>query len=210
MGLTRRNWNDDEREIMKENFPHTYTNNICEMLSRSYKSVTAQASLMGLKKSKAFMKMELERQAYRLKTSGEAYRYSKGNIPANKGLKMPKEVYQKCKSTMFKKGCVPHNTKFNGHERLNKNGYIVIRIKKGKYVLKHRHIWEQINGKIPNGMIVDFKDKNPQNLKLENLELISQQENMVRNSINRFPEELKNTIHLVNKLKRKIYAQEQN
>jgi hypothetical protein len=42
------------------------------------------------------------------------------------------------------------------------------------------------------------------NCVLENLELISDKDLMKKNTIQRFPEELVNTIKLVNKLKRKI------
>lgn len=90
------------------------------------------------------------------------------------------------------------------HERISKDGYVEIRIRKGKYVLKHRHVWEQANGKVPKGYIVVFKDRNQNNIVVENLELISREENMQRNTIHRFPYELKSTIRLVNKLKRTI------
>lgn len=202
--VTRRFWSDDERKVMREMFADNYTETICQMLNRSYRSVCSQATLMGLKKSDAFMKMELERQADRLRIVGVQSRYQKGREPENKGKTMPKEVYEKVKRTMFKKGNKPHNTNYNGHERISKNGYIEIRIRLGKYVLKHRYVWEQTNGKVPKGYIVVFKDRNPNNIVLENLELISREENMQRNTIHRFPAELKNTIRLVNKLKRTI------
>ena len=105
---------------------------------------------------------------------------------------------------MFKKGHEPHNTCYDGHERISKDGYIEVRIMKGKYVSKHRHLWEQSNGKLPKGYILIFKDKNQQNTSLDNLELISREENMRRNTIHRFPNELKTTITLINKLKKTI------
>lgn len=202
--VTRRFWSEHERKVMREKFADNYTETICHMLNRSYRSVCSQATLLGLKKSKAFMKMELERQADRLRIVGVQSRYHKGREPENKGKPMPKEVYEKVKRTMFKKGNKPHNTNYDGHERISKDGYVEVRIRLGKYVLKHRHIWEQANGKVPKGHIVVFKDRNPNNIVLENLELISREENMQRNTIHRFPAELKSTIRLVNKLKRTI------
>ena len=111
---------------------------------------------------------------------------------------------------MFKKGNEPFNTKYNGHERVSIDGYTEIRIKKGTYVLKHRYIWEQSHGQIPEGYILVFIDKNPQNITVENLELITRKENMLRNSIQRYPVELKSTIRLVKKLNRHINAKKQN
>jgi len=208
--VNRRLWSEQERQIMISMFSNNYTDDVCKILNRSYHSVCSQSNLMGLKKSDSFRKMELQRQADRLKVAGEKFRYKKGREPENKGKPMSNQLYNKCKGTMFKKGNEPHNTNYDGHERISKDGYTKIRISKGKYVLKHRLIWEQTNGKIPKGFIVVFKDRNQQNITIENLELISREENMQRNTIHRFPAELKSTIRLVNKLKRNINAKEQN
>lgn len=208
--FSRRLWSVQEREIMVKMFPDNYTNDVCKMLNRSYRSVCSQAALMGLKKSESFRAMELTKQGDRLRVVGIKNRYGIGMEPRNKGMPMSKELYEKCKATMFKKGIEPHNTKYDGHERISKDGYIEIRVRKGKYVAKHRHIWEQANGKVPKGYIVVFKYRNPQNICLENLELISRAENMIRNTIHRFPDALQSTIKLVNKLKRNIHAKEQN
>jgi hypothetical protein len=197
-------WTDKERKVLAKFFPDNYTSYVCEKLNRSYASVSAQASLMGLKKSQAFVEYELNVQANRLKVDGKKYQYQKCSVPPNKGKKMPPEVYERCKGTMFKKGAAPHNTKYDGHERLSKDGYIEMRIRPGKYVLKHRYVWEQHNGPIPPNMIVVFKDGNSQNITIENLQLISRHENMKRNTIQRFPLELRQTIRIVSKLKRVI------
>lgn len=204
----RKLWTDEERRLLTDLFPDNYTIDVCKVLKRGYKSVCSQADLMGLRKSEAFMKMELNKQGERIAQAGKAYQFKKGQASHNKGMKMPKETYEKVKHTMFKKGILPHNTKFDGHERLNKDGYIEVRIALGKYVLKHRHIWEQHNGKIPKGMVLVFKDRNKENLSIDNLELITMGENMTRNSIHRYPPELKSAIKLVSKLKRTINAKE--
>lgn len=200
----RRLWTEQDRTIMTSMFPNHYTEDVCKVLQRSYGSVVAQATLMCLKKAPAFRHMELARQAERLKVSGKKYRYQKGMVPLNKGKPMSNELYKKCQGTMFKKGNEPHNTNYDGHKRISKDGYSEIRIAKGKYVLEHRHIWEQEKGKVPRGWIVVFKDRNKQHICIDNLELISRVENMRRNTIQRFPAELKSTIRLVNKLKKTI------
>jgi len=62
--MNKRNfWNEADIEIVAALFSDNYTENICKLLNRSYRSVAAQAFKMGLKKSEAFKKMELERQA---------------------------------------------------------------------------------------------------------------------------------------------------
>lgn len=49
---------------------------------------------------------------------------------------------------------------------------------KRKTFLVHNCIWEFFNGKIPDNMQVDHKDRNPLNNRLSNLRLVSQSENM--------------------------------
>ena len=70
--------------------------------------------------------------------------FKKGHVPANKGIKLEKdgELYNKMRHTFFQKGNKPHNTKFDGHERLNVEGYVEVRIAERKYVFKHRLLWE--------------------------------------------------------------------
>tara|TARA_R110002051_G_scaffold224048_1_gene287256 strand:+ start:9533 stop:10075 length:543 start_codon:yes stop_codon:yes gene_type:complete len=69
----------------------------------------------------------------------------------------------------FKKGQKPHNTNYNGHERVNKDGFVMIRVSKGNYVVKSRMIWEEKNGELKENEIIRFKDGNKQNCNIENL-----------------------------------------
>lgn len=207
--VNRRFWLEQEREIINEMYANNYTETICKRLNRSYGSVSSQAYLMGLKKSVEFKKMELERQGNLLKENGVASRFLKGNISNNKGKKMPTDVYERCKATMFKKGQSPHNSYSNWDEvlRIDKTGrqYFMIKLPTEiKLKPKHIWLWETKNIKVTKGFNVVFKDGNPLNCTLENLECISNSELMQRNTINRFPPELKSTIRLVNKLKRTI------
>jgi hypothetical protein len=43
---------------------------------------------------------------------------------------------------------------------------------------KHRWLWEQANGKIPEGMVIIFLDNNPLNCTLENLAMVSRAEHV--------------------------------
>lgn len=114
-------------------------------------------------------------------------RFKKGNIPTNKGKKgsMNPEQYEKCKATMFKKGNIPPNRKEIGSERIDKNGYIEIKIQDGKlnknWIKKHRYIYEQANGKIPKGHKVIFADGNNRNFNINNLILVTNAEELIMN-----------------------------
>ena len=115
-----------------------------------------------------------------------ASRIQPGNIPINKGKKqvdyMSAEAIERTAKTRFTKGITPHNTKYDGFERVTKDGYIEIRIAKGVFKLKHRVEWEKVNGKIPNGYLIVCKNGNLQDTSPRNWELISRIENMARNS----------------------------
>lgn len=114
-------------------------------------------------------------------TNGIDSRLKKGHIPHNKGKKLPPEVYEKIKPTLFKKG---HN--FNarpvGSERIDKDGYIMIKIEQpNKWRLKHLHLWEKYNGTAPKNHVVIFLDGDNRNFDINNLALITRAESLYLN-----------------------------
>ncbi len=110
-----------------------------------------------------------------------------GNIPFNKGKKgyMSAEQYEKCKQTMFKKGNIPANHRPIGSERVGKDGYILIKIQdknlQKNWMPKHRYLYEQKYGKIPEGYKLIFADGNKLNFDLDNLVLVSYSEELIMN-----------------------------
>lgn len=198
-------YSNEEITYLTQHYADTYTSVLADYLGRSKQSVYDKAKKLGLKKSDSFMRMELQRQGSLLKISGACTRFAGGYINNTKGRKMTPKQRQKIEHTFFKKGSIPHNIKGLGHERICKNqGYVMINIGKRNYALKHRLIWEQHFGPVPEGMIIAFKDHNKLNVTLENLELVSKKEFMARYSISNYPPELRETIKLVKKVKRKI------
>lgn len=108
--------------------------------------------------------------------------FEKGHVPENKGKKLSGEIYAKAKPTMFKKGHTPHNYKPVGSERINRDGYIEVKVKDPKtWKLKHRIVWEAAHGSIPKDSVIIFRDGNPQNVDLDNLLLITKGVNAVLN-----------------------------
>jgi hypothetical protein len=137
----------------------------------------------------------------------------KGNTPFNKGLKqsdyMCKESINKTKATRFVKGRKPHNTKQAGDivaikDSYNGTYYKYIKIKDNHWVLYHRYLWEKVNGSIPKDYILVFKDKNTDNVVIENLELISRSESMLRNSAHNYPHEIIPSMLMLKKLENKL------
>ena len=111
--------------------------------------------------------------------TGRTGRFEKGQVPVNKGKKMPKSVYAKCKATMFKAGSITANTLHIGTEKKLADGYIWIKIndlprvkKQENWVQKQRVVYEKHYGKIPQGYVVIFLDRNRENFDPENLAAI--------------------------------------
>ena len=128
--------------------------------------------------------------------------FPKGHTPFNKGKKMPTEVYEKVKDTMFQKGHIPHNHRPVGSERINnKDNMVLIKVSEpNKWVYKQRYIWEQHNGSVPKGMFITFLDGNNRNFSIENLACITKNENArlnQRHLRSEFPEITQAHINLV-------------
>ncbi|HEX5935932.1 MAG TPA: HNH endonuclease [Pseudorhizobium sp.] len=103
--------------------------------------------------------------------TGRTGHFVKGQEPINKGKPCPEGKggrHPNARKTQFRRGQLPHNTKFLGHERVSKDGYVEISIDEEnphtgyerRYVLKHLHCWEQENGPVPDGMCLKCVDGN--------------------------------------------------
>lgn len=95
--------------------------------------------------------------------------------------------------------------------------------RKGRYILVkvaqpdvwkplHIHVWEQVNGPVPEGMIVAAKDGNVRNAELENLCLRTFAENQLRRNqhYKDLPEEIVDILHLQNEIKKTIKRKRRN
>lgn len=120
-------------------------------------------------------------------------RFEKGHAPHNKGKKqadyLDDAAIERTKATLFCKGNLPANTLPVGVERISKEGYIEVHIAQRKrnkpndqWVPKHRLMWEQEHGPIPDGHVVIFVDGNKRNFALDNLACISRGEMLRLNS----------------------------
>lgn len=201
-------WTEKEIKFITENYSDMNTADIATILNRPMGGVYGKAYTMGLKKSKEYLAVMLERESKKLAEFGKNYQFKKGNLPYNYGKKMPSTLYEKCKKTMFKKGSRPHNARNKGDQTISTDGYTYVKIADNDWRLKHRVVWEQFNGPIPEDYIVVFKDNNLTNFDINNLQLISKAENMLRNTIHQYPEPIQEIIKLNNKLKKQINAKQ--
>ncbi len=109
---------------------------------------------------------------------GIAKGYAPGHVPANKGKRQP--AHPNNARTQFKSGQQPRNTKYLGHERVTRDGYVEISVAETnphtgfarRYVQKHRWLWEGVNGPVPDGMRLKCLDGNRTNTDPSNWEAL--------------------------------------
>ncbi len=177
-------WHDKSLiKKLKEWYPTTTNKIIAERLGMTEGQVNARGWKLKLKKTEEFMRTH----------SAKGY-FKKGHNSFNKGRKqteyMSAEAIKRTAKTRFKKGNIPPNAKEKdgvivirkGHTGRNERPSKWIRLSLGKWQELSRYTWEKKYGKIKKGMIITFKDGNPLNCTLKNMEMISRAENALRNS----------------------------
>ncbi|MFG6286960.1 HNH endonuclease signature motif containing protein [Pseudomonas aeruginosa] len=197
----RETWTAEQELVLLRLYPDMPNEVLAARLNKTLQQICSKAYRLGLKKSPEFSKKI--RQDW-----GSATRFKKGNTPWNCGMKgLP--ARGRAPETQFKKGQKPHTWLPVGSTRVSADGYLQRKISDTGYPPRdwkgiHILLWEEHFGPIPTGHCVCFKDNNKQNVVIDNLELITRAERMRRNSIHRYPPELKSAIRVISKLKRTI------
>jgi hypothetical protein len=131
---------------------------------------------------------------YGLKT-GRAGQFRKGIAPTNKGKTwidqgISEEVQARMRLGQFRPGQDAHNHRPLGSERVMKDEYIWVKVREAydpdKYndwrdlwIPKHRAVWEEHNGKMPDGSIIVFADGDIRNFDPDNLVRMTKAQHMV-------------------------------
>lgn len=157
-------YTDEMKQFILDNYKGRYNQELADLFNQKFNTnITSRM----IKSYKANNKLN----------SGLTGKFRKGQTPHNKGKKMPKEVYEKVKHTMFANGNVPPNHRPVGSERISKDGYIEVKVAEpNKWRLKQRVVYEEAKGKIPEGCTIIFLDGNKQNCNIDNLRCITRSE----------------------------------
>ncbi|TPN34988.1 HNH endonuclease [Mesorhizobium sp. B1-1-6] len=142
--------------------------------------------------------------------TGRTGQFEKGSVPSTKGKKMP--FNPNSAVTQFKKGQLPHNHRGPGHESVGDDGYIwIVTDQRNPWtgastwrVHKHRWLWEQANGPVPQGMVLkclgEKSNPDPSNWAPVPIGLLPRLNGKSNRDYDRAPAELKPVIMAVAKL----------
>jgi len=208
--LIRRKWTKAEEQQLRTAYPNTPTSELAAMFGCDVNRVYYKAKEMGLKKSAEFLASPMSGRLSKENCSrGLSTRFAAGHASWNNGMT---GLCIGGKETQFKRGNRPQTWVPIGTEVIGSDGYLKRKIrddaapgmsrKNWKFV--HVILWEEHHGPIPAGHAVIFKDGNRENITIENLDLISRDDLMRRNTIHRYPYELRIAIRTVGRLRKTI------
>ena len=164
-------WTNEEKEYLTQIYKKNDYDTILKMMNDKFECSFNRNQII------SFMKRnKLKSEA--IKNNG---RFSKGMTPWNKGLSyMPNN-----KETRFQKGNIHHWHRELGEERIDKYGYVQIKVAEPNvWDLKHRVIYKEHYGEIPDGHNIIFADGNKMNFDIDNLIAVSKSEMLILNNNN--------------------------
>lgn len=157
-------YTDEMKQFILDNYKGRYNQELADLFNQKFNTNITSRTIESYKANNKL-------------NSGLTGKFRKGQTPHNKGKKMPKEVYEKVKHTMFAKGSVPPNHRPVGSERISKDGYIEVKVAEpNKWRLKQRVVYEEAKGEIPEGCPIIFLDGNKRNFDIDNLRCITRSE----------------------------------
>lgn len=203
-------WSAADEWVLRYWYPHVSTEEAAAIAGHTVAQAYRKARQLGLRKSKRYLASPAACRLRRGDQVGAAYRFPKGHVPANKGLRRPGWSAGRMCETQFKKGQLPHTWKPIGSERINADGYRDRKVSDTGYPPRdwkgvHVLLWEEHLGPVLPGHCVCFKNGDKTDIRCDNLALLSRAERMRRNSFRTtYPPELHAVIQLRGVLNRKI------
>lgn len=207
--MTRKAWQLWEDSIMRDRYPHEPTAVVASALGRSDRATYERAAKLGIKKSAAYMESGVAGRLDGIR--GGKTRFKKGAQPWNKGASyMPGG---RCKDGWFapgeRRGVALKLWRPVGSERISKDGYLERKVNDGLPLQKrwravHLIEWEAVNGPLPKGHAIVFRNGDRTDRRPENLECVTRKQLMLRNSYHRYPQPIPKLIQLRGALNRQV------
>lgn len=208
-----RAWTEAELQVLQQSYADTRTEDLAHKIGRDVGSVYRKAAQLGLRKSDVYLASPAARRLRRGGNVGAAFRFPKGHVPANKGLRRPGWAAGRMRETQFKPGSKPQTWVSIGTEVRDPDGYLKRKVRddaprgfsRRNWKFVHVLMWEEHRGPVPSGHAVVFRNGDKTDIRIENLELVRRSDLMRRNSYhNRYPKEIGLAIQLRGALVRQI------
>jgi hypothetical protein len=218
----RKPWTAAEDATLRQRVPNEPTHVVATAIGRSLPSTFARAHKLGVVKSAEYLASPAAGRTNG--RQGMGTRFVKGQTPPNKGLRRPGWGPGRMKATQFKKGAMTGRAQALyqpiGSERVSKDGYLerkthdalppdiskdeANRLRQRRWCAVHRIVWEEAHGPLPKGHLVAFKNGDKRDIRVDNLELVSRRDWMMRNTIHNLPKPLKVAIRALGSVNRQI------
>lgn len=202
-------WTETEIQQLVASYANELTATLAARLGRQLGTVYQKAAALGLKKSPAYMasaaagRIQLGRQHPAMLAS----QFKPGQQVWNAGMKG--WAAPGTEATRFKPGSTPQNRKEVGALRINSDGQLDIKLHEGlrSWVQLSHYCWWCEHGEWPpQGMVLRFLNGDQHDPRIENLKLITRQENMRLNSVHtKYPPEVARLVQLRGALNRQIH-----
>lgn len=209
----KRLWSRANDAELRRRYPNESTAALARDLRRTTAAVYGRAGKLGLSKSAAYLASPAAFRFRRGYHKGWDYRFGKGHVPANKGLRRPGWSPGRMKETQFKpgvrQGVAVKLYKPIGSERVTIDGYLERKINDAMPLQKrwravHVLLWEAVHGPVPPGHAIVFRNGDKADIRIDNLERLSRADLMKRNSVHHLPKELAAAVQLLGALHRQI------
>lgn len=207
-------WPEHELQMLRERYPHEATSVIAADLGRTVRATYARADKLGLRKTPEFLASAasgriIDQQDPR-RAIGVGTRWRTGRPSWNKGLHY--SAGGRSAETRFRPGQKPHTWQPVGTLRIV-DGYLNRKVADPRtWEFVHRLVWQAANGPIPKDCAVVFRDRRPilieEQITVDKLELVTRAELMRRNSIHRYPFEVKQAMRTLGALAKAIRTAE--
>ena len=210
MKTKRRAWTPAEDDIMRAKYPTHSAHELAPLLNRQPKAIWQRAYDLGIRKSRDWLAERARQANLREDHGGRAHRFQKGNVPWNR-------------DTEFNAGGRSVETRYAPGNRSGmatvlwqpigalrlKDGYLERKVNDDfpihrRWRGEHLVIWEAVNGPLPKGHAIVFKDGDRTHVALDNLELVSRRELMLRNTVHRWGEDIARVIQLKGAITRQL------
>ena len=175
---------------------------------------------LGLKKTEEYMASPAACRLRRGGNVGAAFRFKKGTIPHNKGLRRPGWFRGRMRETQFKKGARSANWLPVGTIKPNSDGYLRLKVadepqsiagvgaKSTNWVFLHKMIWERANVRSTLAIAFGERWRSCQLLPGKSSKLLRDKEHMARTTVQNLPPEIKEVIVVRSALVRKNHRME--